>query len=98
MVQKCLLVNVDLDFANALEIAEMEEMVIKDASKLQLQTKPEPVHHIGKPARTANETRSKDQSADKSRPKEIWCWGCGKSVHIAKMRRNKRKVREEWVS
>ena len=51
-VQKRLLVKADLDFAKALEIAEMEEMAIKDASELQvqLQAKPEPVHHIEKPA------------------------------------------------
>ena len=31
-----------------LELAEMEKMVIKDASELQLQAKPEPVHHTEK--------------------------------------------------
>ncbi|KAL5500042.1 hypothetical protein EMCRGX_G011536 [Ephydatia muelleri] len=48
-VQKRLLVKADLNFAKALGIAEMEEMAIKDASELQLQAKPEPVHHIEKP-------------------------------------------------
>ena len=89
-VQKRLLVKADLDFAKALEIAEMEEMAIKDASELQLQAKPEPVHHIEKPARTTNGMRSKDQSTDMSRPKEIRV--CGKSGHIARMCRNKGKV------
>ena len=70
----------------------MEEMAIKDTSELKLQAKPEPVHHIEKSARTANGTCSKDQLADMSRPKEIRCWVCGKSGHIAKMCRNKRKV------
>ena len=88
-VQKHLRVKTDLDFAKALEIAEMEEMAMKDASELQLQAKPEPVHHIEKPARTANGTRSKDH---KSIPKEIRCWVCGKSGHIAKMCKNKRWV------
>ncbi|KAL5475818.1 hypothetical protein EMCRGX_G025684 [Ephydatia muelleri] len=88
-VQKHLRVKTDLDFAKALEIAEMEEMAMKDASELQLQAKPEPVHYIEKPARTANGTRSKDH---KSIPKEIRCWVCGKSGHIAKMCKNKRWV------
>ena len=91
-VQKRLLVKADLDFAKALEIAEMEEMAIKDASELQLQAKPEPVHHIEKPARTTNGMRSKDKSTDMSRPKEIRFWVCGKSGHIARMCRNKGKV------
>ena len=91
-VQKRLLVKADLDFAKALEIAEMEEMAIKDASELQLQAKPEPVHHIEKSARTTNGMRSKDQLTDMSRPKEIRCWVCGKSGHIARRCRNKGKV------
>ena len=91
-VQKRLLVKADLDFAKALEIAEMEEIAIKDASELQLQAKPELVHHIEKPARTTNGMRSKDQLTDMSRPKEIRCWVCGKSGHIARMCRNKGKV------